>query len=97
MKLIDERRMRSFTSATSRSWRAILDALMWIGAGVIALLALCLLGPVLVEHATTAGMPIAVLVPLVSSSIAGWDIGGLLLMMVGIRRLMAVYRSRRDG
>jgi hypothetical protein len=93
MKLIDERRMRSFTSATSRSWRAIRDALMWIGAGVIALLALCLLGPVLVTYATAAALPIAVLAPLVSSIIAGWDVGGLLLIILGIRRLMTAYRS----
>jgi hypothetical protein len=94
MKLIHEQYPISSTSATSRPWRAMLGALMWIGAGVAALFALCLLGPMLVTHVTSADLPIAVLAPLVSSIIASWDVGGLLLIMFGIRRLMTAWGLR---
>jgi hypothetical protein len=96
MKLVRAGQQRPIAPTASRSWRAIVVALLWIGAGVAALLTLCLLGPVLVTYATTAGLPIVVLAPLVSSIITGWDVGGLLLMMLGIRGLMTACRSRGE-
>jgi hypothetical protein len=88
MKLTDERRRSSYALTSGRSWRAILGACLWITGGVIALLALCLLGPVLVTYATAADLPILVLTLLVSSIAAGWDASGLMLIMVGVDQLM---------
>jgi hypothetical protein len=68
--------------------QAILMALVWIGGGAVALLALCTFGPAIVEYASAAGLPLAVLAPLVSIVIATWDVGGLMLILVGIHRLL---------
>jgi len=80
---------------TPAAQQELLTALLWIGCGGGALLLLCTLGPALVTYATSAGLPLLVLAPLISSIIAGWDVGGLLLMIVGIRRLMTAWRMRQ--
>jgi hypothetical protein len=95
MRLDDE--AQTMPPAARTAGQEILVALIWIVAGAVTLLALCLLGPMIVAYATSAGLPITVLAPLVSSIIAGWDVGGLLLMMLGIRRLILAYRSRDGG
>jgi hypothetical protein len=96
VKLIQERQTNVALSVHCRSWRTILGACLWIGGGGGALLLLCALGPPLVAYATSAGLPILVLAPLVSSVIAGWDVGGLLLIMIGIRRLMIAWSLRHE-
>ena len=88
MRRIDEQQTNSSMLMSGRSWQVILGALLWIGGGILALLMLILLGPALVTYVTAADLPIAVLAPLVSTIIAGWDVGGLLLIMLGCRRLM---------
>ncbi len=65
-----------------------LVALVWIGGGAIALLALCTFGPASVEYASASSLPFVVLVPLISLFIAAWDVGGLMLIMIGIRCLL---------
>jgi hypothetical protein len=96
MKLAHTEKTSRTTQTTSRPWRAILIALAWIGAGVVALLTLCLVGPAIVVYTTSAGLPIVVLALLVSSLIAGWDVGGLLLIMIGIRQLMITWSLRHE-
>jgi hypothetical protein len=97
MKLVGAGQHKPIAPTTRRSWRAVVVALVWIGAGVVALLTLCRLGPAIVTYTTTAGLHIAVLVPLVSCIIASWDVGGLMLIVLGVRRLITACRSRRDG
>jgi hypothetical protein len=97
MKLAHTEKTSCTTQTTSRPWRAALVALVWIGGGVAALFALCTFGPTLVAYAATANLHIAVLVPLVSCMIAVWDVGGLMLIMLGVRRLITVCSSRGDG
>ena len=97
MKLAHTEKTQPTARTTNWPWRTILGALVWIGAGVVALLTLCLLGPAIVAYATSASLHIAVLVPLVSIVIAGWDVGGLILILLGIRRLITVCSSRGDG
>jgi hypothetical protein len=75
--------------------QALLVALVWIGGGTVALLALCTFGPAIVEYASTAGLPLAVLAPLVSIVIAAWDVGGLMLILNGISKLMNARTARK--
>jgi hypothetical protein len=68
--------------------REVTKGLLQIASGVGTLLLLCALGPAIITYATAAGFPLVVLTILVSVLIAGWDVGGLLLILVGIRRLI---------
>jgi hypothetical protein len=68
--------------------REVVKGLLQIVSGVGTLLLLCVLGPAMIAYATAAGFHVVVLALLVSVLIAGWDVGGLLLILVGIRRLI---------
>jgi hypothetical protein len=68
--------------------REVAKGLLHIASGVGTLLILCTLGPTMIAYATAAGFPIVVLAILVGVLIAGWDVGGLLLILIGIRRLI---------
>ena len=89
------------THVSGSPWREVLVALMWIVVGSGALFALCATGPTLGEY-TTASVHIVMLIPLISILITAWDVSGLMLIMLGIRRLIKTWaaeqgRSRDDN
>src|SRR5881397_725312 len=79
-----------------RPWLATLVALLWVAAGIAALLILCAVGPAIIEYVTGCGLPVIVLAPLVSVMIAVWDAGGLMLVWFGLGRLVNARRPGND-